>query len=279
VRKEATTPARWCAPCATYRAGERSPQSELASGADIRAAAFLIGFALASRRAAWNSNGSQAFADGTARTRDHQIMLSLPAGGNRKIVLFAAAILVAGTSISLAQGSGGTGGAGGGAGGARGGAAVPAGPPPTPSTSPSVVNPSNPGTVPQQSATPVNPSTPGTTPSTPTTTSGGGVTSPANDEATTARSERRSKARSVHHRWSRAAGGALGSYYCGSSPCFRIYPPAIYGYAAPAPVVVAPAYRVSSLWWPGYYDYAPGNWGRGHPRYGGYGRRAGYHGD
>jgi hypothetical protein len=118
-----------------------------------------------------------------------------------------------------------------------------------------------------------------TTPSTPTTTSGGGVTSPANDEATTTRSERRSKARSVHHRWDRAAGGALGSYYCGSSPFFRIYPPAIYGYAAPAPVVVAPAYRGSSLWWPGYYDYAPGNWGRGHPRYGGYGRRAGYHGD
>jgi hypothetical protein len=232
---------------------------------------FLIGFAFASRRAAWNSNRLQTFADEKVRTRDHQIMLSPSAGGNRKIVLLAAAMVVAGTSISLAQGSG--------AGGAGGGAAVPAGPPPTPSTSPSVVNPSNPGTVPQQSSTPVNPSTPGTTPSTPTAASGGGVTSAANEEATTARSERRLRARSVHHRWGRATGGALGSYYCGSSPCFRIYPPAIYGYAAPAPVVVAPAYRVSSLWWPGYYDYAPGNWGRGHPRYGGYGRRAGYHGD
>jgi hypothetical protein len=78
------------------------------------------------------------------------------------------------------------------------------------------------------------------------------------------------------------AGGGLGSYICGSSPCFRIYPPAIYGYAAPADGVVAapvPVYRASALWWPGYYDYAPGQLGRGHPRYGGYGRRAGYHGD
>jgi len=66
---------------------------------------------------------------------------------------------------------------------------------------------------------------------------------------------------------------------CGSSPCFRIYPPTIYGYAAPVPGVVAPVYRESTLWWPGYYDYAPGQWGRGFPRYGGYGRRAGYHGD
>ena len=27
----------------------------------------------------------------------------------------------------------------------------------------------------------------------------------------------------------------------------------------------------SVLWWPGYYDYAPGQFGRGRPRYGGYG--------
>jgi hypothetical protein len=58
--------------------------------------------------------------------------------------------------------------------------------------------------------------------------------SPANEEApgTTAQSERRSKARSVHHHRGRATEIALGSYYCGYSPCFRIYPPAIYGYAA-----------------------------------------------
>jgi hypothetical protein len=216
-------------------------------------------------------------------------MLSPSALRNRKVVLFAAAMLVADTSTSFAQG-GGAGGAGGaaggggtgtGAGGARGGAAVPAVPPPAPSASPSVVNPSNPGTVPQQSSTPLNPSTPSTTPSTPSTASSGGVTSPANEgvPSTTDRPERRSKARSVYHHRGRAAGAALGSYYCGSSPCFRIYPPTIYGYAAPVPGVVAPVYRESTLWWPGYYDYAPGQWGRGFPRYGGYGRRAGYHGD
>jgi hypothetical protein len=215
-------------------------------------------------------------------------MLNPSARGSRKIILLAAAMLVAGTSISFAQG-GGAGGAGGaagsgGAGGARGGAAVPATPPSAPSASPSVVNPSNPSTVPQQSSTPVNPSTPGTTPSTPsTTTSSGGVTSPGKEEtpSTTARSKRTSvaKARSVHRRRGRVAQAALRSYYCGSSPCVRIYPAAIYSYAAPAHGVVAPASRASALWWPGYYDYAPGEWGRGHPRYGGYGRRAGYHGD
>jgi hypothetical protein len=75
--------------------------------------------------------------------------------------------------------------------------------------------------------------------------------SPANEEApgTTAQSERRSKARSVHHHRGRATEIALGSYYCGYSPCFRIYPPAIYGYAALVPDV-APVYRESTLWWP-----------------------------
>jgi hypothetical protein len=84
----------------------------------------------------------------------------------------------------------------------------------------------------------------------------------------------RQKGRSVHHHRGRAAGIALGSYYCGSSPCFRIYPPRIYGFAAPVPGIVAPLYRESTVWWPSYYDYAPGQWGRGFPRYGGYGRRA-----
>jgi hypothetical protein len=32
-----------------------------------------------------------------------------------------------------------------------------------------------------------------------------------------------------------------------------------------------PVYRASVLWWPGYYDYAPGQFGRGRPRYGGFG--------
>jgi hypothetical protein len=214
-------------------------------------------------------------------------MLSPSSHGNCKVVLFAAAMLVAGASTSFAQdgGAGGAGGAAGGggtgtgAGGASGGAAVPAVPPPAPSASPPVVNPSNPGTAPQQSSTPLNP--PRTTPSTPSTTSSGGVASPGNEEAPSAtdQSERRSKARSAHHRRGRTTEIALGSYYCGYSPCFRIYPPAIYSYAAPVPSVVAPAYRESTLWWPGYYDYAAGQWGRGVPRYGGYGRRAGYYGD
>lgn len=167
-------------------------------------------------------------------------------------------MLVAGASTSFAQGGGAGGAAGGtgtgtGAGGASGGAAVPAVPPAAPAASPSVVNPSNPG----------------------------GVASPANEEAagTTDQSERRSKKRAAHHRYGRATEISLGSYYCGYSPCFRIYPPAIYAYAAPVPGVVAPAYRESTLWWPGYYDYAAGQWGRGFPRYGGYGRRAGYYGD
>ncbi len=34
-----------------------------------------------------------------------------------------------------------------------------------------------------------------------------------------------------------------------------------------------------SSWSPGYYDYAPGQMGRGRPHHGGYARRAGYHGD
>jgi Protein of unknown function (DUF3489) len=33
------------------------------------------------------------------------------------------------------------------------------------------------------------------------------------------------------------------------------------------------------LWWPGFYDYADGQFARGRPRYEGYGRRSGYHGD
>lgn len=213
-------------------------------------------------------------------------MLSPSARKNRKIVLLVATILLGGTSIGFAQGGGAAGGggtagggAGGGPGGAGGGTAVPSGPPPTPSASPSVTNPSSPNTVPQQSSTPLKPSTPNPTPSTSSTTSSGEVAAPANEEAarTTARSERRSAAngRPVHHHRGRLAGPAPGShYYCGSSPCFRIYPSAIYGYAAPAHGVVAAA-----LWWPGYYDYAPGQWGRGRPRYGGQWRSAGYHGD
>jgi hypothetical protein len=143
-------------------------------------------------------------------------------------------------------------------------------PPPTP-LPPPVFNPSNPGTVPQPPYTPITPTTPGTTPSTPSTVPTGEATSPVSEEAprSTARSEQGASAantRAVHHHRGRFAG--LGSYYCGYSPCVRIV------VAEPPPV-----YRASVLWWPGFYDYADGQFGRGRPRYGGYPRRSGYHGD
>ena len=127
-------------------------------------------------------------------------------------------------------------------------------PPPTP-LPPPVFNPSSLNVVPQPSYRSI-------TPSTPTTVPNSEVTPSANEELS----------RTVHHHHHRGRfAGLTWPYYCGSSPCVRIYPRAFYGYAAP--------YASSTLWWPGFYDYAPGQFGRGHPRYGGYGRRAGYHGD
>jgi len=134
--------------------------------------------------------------------------------------------------------------------------AVPPPPPP-------VVNPSPPNTtVPQPSYKPISPATPSGVP-------GPEITSPANEEppSTTARSGRGASvatARSVHHHY---RGRFVGSHYCGYSPCVRIYPSAIYGVPA------------SALWWPGFYDYAPGQFAHGRPRYSGYWRPAGYHGD
>jgi hypothetical protein len=145
---------------------------------------------------------------------------------------------------------------------------VPPPPPPVPPPPAPVFNPSPSNTtVPQPSYKPISPATPGAVPS------------PVNEEApsTTARSEGTSfaKTRSVHHHRGRFAG--LGSHYCGYSPCFRIHPWALYGYAAPA--YATPIYTASALWWPGYYDYAPGQFAHGRPRYWGYPRPAGYHGD
>ena len=139
-------------------------------------------------------------------------------------------------------------------------------PPPAPPPPPPVFNPSPPNTtVPQPSYQPLSPAMPSGVP-TPE------VTSPVNDGApsTTARSGRRAsvaKTRAVHHHRGRFAGYTLGSRYCSYSPCVRIHPSAFYW---------GPA---SGLWWPGYYDYAPGQFARGHPRYYGYWRRSGYHGD
>ena len=148
-------------------------------------------------------------------------------------------------------------------------------PPPAPPPPPPVFNPSPPNTtVPQPSYTPLSPTTPSTTPS---TVPGPEVTSPANEAppSTTAQSGRGTSVakRSVHqqhhhHHRVRFAGYTLGyPRYCGNSPCVHIHSSGFYG---------GPA---SGLWWPGFYDYAPGQFARGRPRYGGYGRPAGYHGD
>jgi hypothetical protein len=143
--------------------------------------------------------------------------------------------------------------------------------PPSPPPPPPVFNPSTPYTVPQPSYTPLAPSTPSTTPSVPSTVPSSEVTSPANEEppSRAARPEREASAeqrRSVQRHRGRFA--RLGSNNCGYSPCVRIV------VAEPPPV-----YRASVLWWPGFYDYADGQFARGRPRYEGYGRRSGYHGD
>ena len=154
-------------------------------------------------------------------------------------------------------------------------------PPPAPPPPAPVFNPPSPDrTAPQPSYTPLSPSTPSTAPESSGPASaapGAEVTSPANKAApsATAQSGRGVVVakRSIHHHHYnhhhrvRFAAYALGSHYCGASPCVRIRPLAFYG---------GPA---SDLWWPGYYDYAPGQFGRGRPRYSGYWRPTGYHGD
>jgi hypothetical protein len=153
-------------------------------------------------------------------------------------------------------------------------------PPPAPPPPAPVFNPPSPDrTVPQPSYTPLSPSTPSTAPESSgpeSTVPGSAATSPANKAppSTTAQSGRGVSVakRSIHHQRHhhhrvRFAGYALGSHYCGGSPCVRIHPSAFY--EGPA----------SGLWWPGYYDYAPGQFGRGRPRNSGYWRPTGYHGD
>jgi hypothetical protein len=150
-------------------------------------------------------------------------------------------------------------------------------PPPAPPPPPPVFNPSPPNTtVPQPSYTPLSPSTPSTVPETSgpeSTVPGPEVTSPVNENppSATAQSKRGTSVakRSIHnHHRGRFAGATLGyPRYCGDSPCVHIRPSRFY--AGPA----------SGLWWPGFYDYAPGQFGRGRPRYSGYWRPTGYHGD
>jgi len=149
-------------------------------------------------------------------------------------------------------------------------------PPPVPPPPPPVFNPSPPNTtVPQPSYTPLSPSTPTTVPesSGPESTVPGPEVRSERSRSRTVQSGRGTsvaKMRSVHHYYNRGrfAGPTLGySRYCGDSPCVRIHPSRFYG---------GPA---AGLWWPGYYDYASGQFGRGRPRYRGYWRHAGYHGD
>jgi len=137
-----------------------------------------------------------------------------------------------------------------------------ASPPPPPTQSP-VVNPSNPNTVQQPSYTPLKPSTP-STPSSGELTPGLEDTPSANT-----RSERTSVAKrhSMHHHHRGRA--TLVTYSCGYLGCVRTYPwafPCQYysRYCQPY------GYMASAVWSPGYYDYAPGQLGRGRPRYGGY---------
>jgi len=154
---------------------------------------------------------------------------------------------------------------------------APPAPPPTATQSP-VVNPSNPNTVPQPSYTPLKPSTQSTTASTPTTASSGELT-PGHEETPSTRSARTptAKTRSVRHHHYRGR-ARLATYSCGHLGCVRTY-----SWAFPCQYYSRHchpnAYTASAVWWPGYYDYAAGQLGRGHPRYGGYGRRAGYHRD
>ena len=101
-------------------------------------------------------------------------------------------------------------------------------PRPTP-LPPPVFNPSNPGTVPQPSYRPITPSTPSTTPSIPSDVPSDEVTSPtvpnaeatppANEEAPSTRSERRT--RSVHH-YHRGR-STPETYSCGYLGCVRTY--------------------------------------------------------
>ena len=131
-------------------------------------------------------------------------------------------------------------------------------PPPAPPPPPPVFNPSPSNTTVSQ------PSYKSISPTTPSTGSESEVTSPANEEPPTAPSERGpsvTKTRSVHHHY---RGRSAIAGHCGYYHCARIYPWAFYA---------------SARWVPGYYDYAPGQLGRGHPRYWGWARPYGYHGD
>lgn len=165
---------------------------------------------------------------------------------------------------------------------------APAAPPPTTPTQSPTVNPSNPGTTQQPSYRPLSPPAPSTTTSTPSARSSRPSTvptdeskTPANEQpaSTNAPSEQETSAaetRTVHKHHPRHA--TVVTYGCSHLGCVRIYdwafPCQYYSRSCFPYVGVAAA---SARWWPGYYDYAPGQFGRA--RYLGRGHRAGYWGD
>ena len=162
------------------------------------------------------------------------------------------------------------------------------GPAPTPPTQSPTVNPPSPSTAQQPSYQPLSPSKPSTTPTTPNTTSSTPstvpnteATSPANEQPkTAAQSERHAAKPSPVHRYRRRA--ALVTYSCSHLGCVRTYawafPCQYYSRSCyPYGQSYVPLYGYAARWWPGYYDYAPGQFGRA--RYLGRGHRAGYWGD
>jgi hypothetical protein len=154
---------------------------------------------------------------------------------------------------------------------------VPAAPPPTTPTQSPTVNPSNPSSAQQPSYRPLSPSTPSTTTSTPSKATSTPSTAPTNEStnppnerpaSTNAPSEQETSAkrRTVHKHYPRHATAV--TYGCSHLGCVRTYawafPCQYYSrYCFPYVGVTAATAR----WWPGYYDYAPGD------------HRAGYWGD
>jgi len=143
---------------------------------------------------------------------------------------------------------------------------APPAPPPTPPTQSPVVNPSNPSTVQQPSYKPIAPATASTTPSTPSTASSGELTQ-EETPSTAARSKRPASVAKTRliHRHHRPGRSTLATYSCGYLGCVRSYP-----WAFPCQYYSRYCYPSASVpWWPSYYDYAPGQLGRGRPRFGG----------
>jgi len=164
------------------------------------------------------------------------------------------------------------------------------GPAPSPATQSPTVNPSNPSTAQQPSYRSLSPSTPSTTPSTPNTSSSTPstvpnteATSPANERPPTkitAQSEQHTAKPRPVHRYRRHP--ALVTYSCSHLGCVRTYawafPCQYYSRSCdPYDRSYGSLYGYAARWWPGYYDYAPGQFDRA--RYLRRDHRAGYWGD